>query len=100
MRRAGKRLLARRRNWWRRRLPSANFQKAVLKIGNYLIMLAVVMVALIMAVGIYRSDPILTTLQFALVSAILPISFKLSEKGGLTDRLFCIPFPYLHIILI
>jgi len=36
----------------------SHFQQAVLKIGNYLIMLAIAMVALIIAVGIYRGDPI------------------------------------------
>ena len=51
----------------------SHFQKAVLKIGNYLIMLAVAMVALIVAVGIYRSNPILTLLQFALVLTVAAI---------------------------
>ena len=51
----------------------SHFQKAVLKIGNYLIMLAVAMVALIIAVGIYRSNPILTLLQFALVLTVAAI---------------------------
>jgi H+-transporting ATPase len=51
----------------------SHFQQAVLKIGNYLIMLAVAMVALIIAVGIYRGDPILTTLQFALVLTVAAI---------------------------
>ncbi len=51
----------------------SHFQKAVLKIGNYLIMLAVVLVATIVAVAIYRGDPILTTLQFALVLTVAAI---------------------------
>ncbi|NDU85554.1 MAG: plasma-membrane proton-efflux P-type ATPase [Ferrovum sp.] len=51
----------------------SHFQKAVLKIGNYLIMLAVVLVAAIIAVAIYRGDPILTTLQFALVLTVAAI---------------------------
>jgi H+-transporting ATPase len=51
----------------------SHFQKAVLKIGNYLIMLAVVLVAVIIAFGIYRGDPILTTLQFALVLTVAAI---------------------------
>ena len=51
----------------------SHFQQAVLKIGNYLIMLAIAMVALIIAVGIYRGDPILTTLQFALVLTVAAI---------------------------
>ena len=40
----------------------SHFQKAVLKIGNYLIILAVVLVAVIIGVAICRGDPILTTL--------------------------------------
>ena len=51
----------------------SHFQKAVLKIGNYLIMLAVVLVALIIGVAIFRGDPILTTLQFALVLTVAAI---------------------------
>ncbi len=51
----------------------SHFQKAVLRIGNYLIMLAAVMVTLIIAVGLYRGDPILTTLQFALVLTVAAI---------------------------
>ncbi|HVA13269.1 MAG TPA: plasma-membrane proton-efflux P-type ATPase [Stellaceae bacterium] len=51
----------------------SHFQKAVLKIGNYLIMLAVALVAVIIALGIYRGDPILTTLQFALVLTVAAI---------------------------
>ena len=51
----------------------SHFQKAVLKIGNYLIILAVVLVAVIIASRIYRGDPILTTLQFALVLTVAAI---------------------------
>ncbi len=51
----------------------SHFQKAVLKIGNYLIMLALAMVAVIIGLGIYRGNPILTTLQFALVLTVAAI---------------------------
>ncbi|MCE0498682.1 MAG: plasma-membrane proton-efflux P-type ATPase [Methylacidiphilales bacterium] len=51
----------------------SHFQKAVLKIGNYLIMLAVVLVAVIIGVAVFRGDPILTTLQFALVLTVAAI---------------------------
>ena len=51
----------------------SHFQKAVLKIGNYLILLAVVLVTVIIAFSIYRGDPILTTLQFALVLTVAAI---------------------------
>jgi H+-transporting ATPase len=51
----------------------SHFQKAVLKIGNYLIILAVALVAVIITVAICRGDPILTTLQFALVLTVASI---------------------------
>ena len=51
----------------------SHFQKAVLKIGNYLIILAVALVAAIIGVAIFRGDPILTTLQFALVLTVAAI---------------------------
>jgi H+-transporting ATPase len=51
----------------------SHFQRAVLKIGNYLIVLAVVLVAAIIAVAILRGDPLLTTLQFALVLTVAAI---------------------------
>jgi len=51
----------------------SHFQKAVLKIGNYLIILAVAMVAVIITVALFRHDPVLTTLQFALVLTVAAI---------------------------
>jgi H+-transporting ATPase len=51
----------------------SHFQRAVLKIGNYLIILAVALVAVIIAVAIFRGDRILTTLQFALVLTVAAI---------------------------
>jgi H+-transporting ATPase len=54
-------------------LTVSHFQKAVLKIGNYLIILAVALVAVIIGFAIYRGDPILTTLQFALVLTVAAI---------------------------
>ena len=44
----------------------SHFQRAVLKIGDYLIILAVFLVAVIITVALFRGDPILSTLQFAL----------------------------------
>lgn len=52
---------------------ASHFQKAVLKIGNYLIILAVALVAVIIAVALLRGDKILTTLQFALVLTVAAI---------------------------
>ena len=52
---------------------ASHFQRAVLKIGNYLIILAVTLVAVIITVALFRGDPILTTLQFALVLTVAAI---------------------------
>jgi H+-transporting ATPase len=51
----------------------SHFQRAVLKIGDYLIMLAVALVTLIVTVSIIRGNPILDTLQFALVLTVAAI---------------------------
>jgi H+-transporting ATPase len=51
----------------------SHFQKAVLKIGNYLIILAVTLVVLILGVALFRGDRMLTTLQFALVLTVAAI---------------------------
>jgi len=52
---------------------ASHFQRAVLKIGNYLIILAVTLVAVIINVTLFRGDPILTALQFALVLTVAAI---------------------------
>jgi H+-transporting ATPase len=51
----------------------SHFQRAVMKIGDYLVILAVALVAIIIAVALYRGDHILTTLQFALVLTVAAI---------------------------
>ncbi|MGP8107183.1 MAG: plasma-membrane proton-efflux P-type ATPase [Desulfobaccales bacterium] len=51
----------------------SHFQRAVLKIGDYLIILAVALVSVIITVALFRGDPILTTLQFALVLTVAAI---------------------------
>jgi H+-transporting ATPase len=51
----------------------SHFQRAVLKIGDYLILLAVALVAVIITVAIFRGDPIFNTLEFALVLTVAAI---------------------------
>ncbi|RMB59980.1 plasma-membrane proton-efflux P-type ATPase [Tessaracoccus antarcticus] len=51
----------------------SHFQKAVLKIGNYLIILAAGFVAVIIVVSLLRGNPVVTTLQFALVLTVAAI---------------------------
>jgi len=51
----------------------SHFQKSVLKIGDYLIILAVALVAVIVTVALFRHDPVLDTLEFALVLLVAAI---------------------------
>jgi H+-transporting ATPase len=51
----------------------SHFQRAVLKIGDYLIALAAALVILILTVALFRGDPMATTLQFALVLTVAAI---------------------------
>ena len=63
----------------------SHFQKAVLKIGNYLIILAVALVAIIVTVAIIRGDPILSTLQFALVLTVAAIPVAMPTVLSVTE---------------
>lgn len=51
----------------------SHFQKAVLKIGDFLIVVAVLLVALILLVALFRGDPLLETLEFALILTVAAI---------------------------
>lgn len=62
----------------------SHFQRAVLKIGNYLILLAGVLVATIIIVAFFRGDPLLITLQFALVLTVAAIPVALPTVLSVT----------------
>jgi len=51
----------------------SHFQRAVLRIGDFLIVIAVALVLLILAVALFRGDPMVDTLQFALVLTVAAI---------------------------
>ena len=51
----------------------SHFQRAVLKIGDYLIVIALALVAVILGVALFRGDSMLTTLQFALILTVAAI---------------------------
>ena len=51
----------------------SHFQRAVLKIGDYLIAVALALVILILAVALFRGDNIITVLQFVLVLTVAAI---------------------------
>jgi H+-transporting ATPase len=51
----------------------SHFQQAVLKVGDYLIFLAGGLVLLILSVALFRGDPFLQTLQFALILTVASV---------------------------
>jgi H+-transporting ATPase len=55
----------------------SHFQRAVIKIGDYLIVLAVALVTLILMVALFRHESMLETLQFALVLTVAAIPVAL-----------------------
>ena len=55
----------------------SHFQKAVIKIGDYLIVLTVALVAVIFFVALFRHESLLETLQFTLVLTIAAIPVAL-----------------------
>ncbi len=51
----------------------SHFQQAILRIGDFLIITALVLVSLIFVVGIIRGESLITTLQFALILTVAAI---------------------------
>ena len=51
----------------------SHFQKAVIKIGDYLIVMAVLLVSIVILAAVYRHESLLVTLQFALVLIVAAI---------------------------
>jgi H+-transporting ATPase len=62
----------------------SHFQRAVLKIGDFLIGLAVALVALILIVALFRGDRFMTTLQFALVLTVAAVPVALPTVLSVT----------------
>lgn len=63
---------------------ASHFQRAVLRIGNYLILLAVALVTLTVAVSLLRGNAVLQTLEFALVVTIASIPVALPAVLSVT----------------
>lgn len=63
---------------------SSHFQKAIMKIGNYLIILAVFLVVLIFFVALFRHESLLEILQFALVLTVAAIPAALPAVLSVT----------------
>ena len=62
----------------------SHFQKAVINVGNYLILLAVVMVVVIIMAGVIRQDPLMEILRFSLVLTVASIPVALPAVLSVT----------------
>ncbi len=62
----------------------SHFQRAVLRIGNYLIVMAVALVTLTVTVSLIRGNPVLQTLEFALVVTIASVPVALPAVLSVT----------------
>jgi H+-transporting ATPase len=63
---------------------TSHFQHAVLGIGNFLILVTLALVALILVVALYRRDPLLETVQFALILTVAAIPVALPAVLSVT----------------
>jgi len=62
----------------------SHFQRAVLKIGNFLILTTMGLVVLIALVALFRRDPLIETAQFALILAVASIPVALPAVLSVT----------------
>jgi H+-transporting ATPase len=62
----------------------SHFQRAVLRIGNFLIMSTIALVALLLVIAIYREEPFLETLQFCLILTVAAIPVALPAVLSVT----------------
>jgi H+-transporting ATPase len=64
--------------------PRSHFQRAVLRIGNFLIFVTLGLVALIFTVALFRRDPVVETLLFALILTVAAIPVALPAVLSVT----------------
>ena len=62
----------------------SHFQQAVLKIGNFLILITLGLVALIVMVALFRGDPLVETILFALILTVAAIPVALPAVLSVT----------------
>jgi H+-transporting ATPase len=62
----------------------SHFQRAVLKIGNFLILITLGLVALILMVALFRRDPVVETLLFCLILTVAAIPVALPAVLSVT----------------
>ncbi len=54
-------------------MTQSHFQRAVIRIGDYLILMAIILVSIVILAAVYRHESLLITLQFALVLIVAAI---------------------------
>ncbi|MEJ2250681.1 MAG: plasma-membrane proton-efflux P-type ATPase [Candidatus Lokiarchaeota archaeon] len=64
--------------------PTSHFQKAVVKIGDYLITLAIVIVSIVFLISLFRHESILQTLQYVLILMVAAIPAALPAVLSVT----------------
>jgi H+-transporting ATPase len=62
----------------------SHFQKAVLKIGNFLILITLGLVAMILLIALFRGSPLIETLLFALILTVAAIPVALPAVLSVT----------------
>jgi H+-transporting ATPase len=62
----------------------SHFQKAVIKIGNFLILTTLGLVAVILIISLYRGDPLVQTVLFALILTVAAIPVALPAVLSVT----------------
>ncbi len=62
----------------------SHFQKAILRIGNFLILTTVALAVLILAVALFREEPLVETLQFVLILTVAAIPVALPAVLSVT----------------
>ena len=62
----------------------SHFQRAVMRIGNFLILVTLALVAIILAAALVRHDPLLETVQFALILTVAAIPVALPAVLSVT----------------
>ena len=80
----------------------SHFEKAVIRIGNFLIVMALLLVAIIIIVSLFRHDNLLETLRFAMILTVASIpvalpavltitmaigAIKLTKSGAIVSKL-------------
>lgn len=63
---------------------TSHFQRAVLRIGNFLILVTLALVSLILIIALFRHDPLIDTLLFALVLTVAAIPVALPAVLSVT----------------